>query len=104
MPATLHSWKTSTSASRDIRPEVGVLPASPSLTWFEAVENTSRLFFVSYYCCYFSQKGDATSSKEETQLPEGWAWEDEWQIDLNRAVDEEGVYKRNIHVVFKNTC
>ena len=29
-------------------------------------------------------------SKAEVELPAGWVWEDEWQIDLNRAVDEEG--------------
>ncbi|KAK3095803.1 hypothetical protein FSP39_019399 [Pinctada imbricata] len=35
-------------------------------------------------------KGDTLPSKEETDLPPGWVWEDEWQIDLSRAVDEEG--------------
>lgn len=25
-------------------------------------------------------------------LPEGWKWDDDWQIDLNRAVDEEGQF------------
>jgi hypothetical protein len=23
-------------------------------------------------------------------LPENWKWDDEWQIDINRAVDPEG--------------
>ena len=36
------------------------------------------------------QKGDETESLEQTKLPEGWEWADDWQIDLNRAVDEEG--------------
>ncbi|KAL4231637.1 hypothetical protein ACF0H5_009217 [Mactra antiquata] len=35
-------------------------------------------------------KGDPMSSKGELELPAGWIWEDDWQIDLNRAVDEEG--------------
>ncbi|XP_076460960.1 myoferlin-like isoform X2 [Babylonia areolata] len=35
-------------------------------------------------------KGDVTASLDETPLPEGWEWQDDWQIDLNRAVDEEG--------------
>ena len=38
----------------------------------------------------FKQKGDASQSKGEMELPAGWVWEDEWQIDLGRAVDEEG--------------
>ncbi len=28
--------------------------------------------------------------KDDCELPEGWEWEDDWQPDLNRAVDEEG--------------
>ena len=39
---------------------------------------------------FYLQKGDECPSKAETNLPAGWIWEDEWQIDLNRAVDEEG--------------
>ncbi|GAB1610572.1 myoferlin-like isoform X9, partial [Argonauta hians] len=35
-------------------------------------------------------KGDVTMSKDEIKLPEGWKWEDDWRIDLSRAVDEEG--------------
>ena len=31
-----------------------------------------------------------TPSRDETELPEGWEWQDDWLIDLNRAVDEEG--------------
>ena len=33
-----------------------------------------------------------TPSRDETELPEGWEWQDDWLIDLNRAVDEEGGY------------
>ena len=29
-------------------------------------------------------------AKTAIDLAPGWIWEDEWQIDLNRAVDEEG--------------
>ncbi|XP_070210966.1 myoferlin-like isoform X3 [Littorina saxatilis] len=35
-------------------------------------------------------KGDAGTSLREIKLPDGWEWQDDWQIDLNRAVDEEG--------------
>jgi len=28
---------------------------------------------------------------EEIEAPEGWEWKDEWQVDLNRAVDEFGL-------------
>lgn len=36
------------------------------------------------------QKGDETTNLENTKLPDGWDWLDDWQIDLNRAVDEDG--------------
>ncbi|BFY97443.1 hypothetical protein BsWGS_00482 [Bradybaena similaris] len=35
-------------------------------------------------------KGDPATDRNATPLPEGWKWDDDWQIDLNRAVDEEG--------------
>ena len=36
------------------------------------------------------QKGDAAIAREETELPDGWEWQHDWDVDLNRAVDEEG--------------
>ena len=34
--------------------------------------------------------GDESCSKEETMCPLGWEWTSEWEIDFNRAVDEDG--------------
>ncbi|XP_067138016.1 myoferlin-like isoform X1 [Centruroides vittatus] len=34
--------------------------------------------------------GEATVAKNEVQIPSGWIWETNWEIDLNRAVDEDG--------------
>ena len=42
-----------------------------------------------YYLRLF-QKGDPTTGKDELELPAGWEWKDEWQVDLNRAVDDNG--------------
>ncbi|CAF4060392.1 unnamed protein product [Rotaria magnacalcarata] len=42
------------------------------------------------FCCSL-YSGDKVPSKDErTDPPTGWAWEDQWTIDANRAVDEEG--------------
>lgn len=43
-------------------------------------------------------------SKDETKLPEGWKWDDDWKIDLSRAVDEEGKksFHRNCFFFFKS--
>ncbi|XP_041370601.1 myoferlin-like isoform X3 [Gigantopelta aegis] len=35
-------------------------------------------------------KGDPCPNREETVLPAGWKWDYDWQVDLSRAVDEEG--------------
>ena len=29
-------------------------------------------------------------NKEKFELHEGWKWSDEWEVDINRAVDNEG--------------
>ena len=39
----------------------------------------------------WEQTGDKVLSKDErVHPPAGWQWEDEWTIDTNRAVDEQG--------------
>lgn len=40
-------------------------------------------------------KGDPLPPRSDTTLPEGWEWQDDWQIDLSRAVDEEGQFILN---------
>ncbi|XP_070540972.1 myoferlin-like isoform X9 [Ptychodera flava] len=39
---------------------------------------------------YTDVRGDAVTPRDEIEAPEGWEWDDDWQIDLNRGVDEEG--------------
>jgi hypothetical protein len=31
---------------------------------------------------------------EELEAPEGWAFRDDWEVDINRGVDEEGKLMR----------
>ncbi|XP_060557298.1 dysferlin-like isoform X3 [Ruditapes philippinarum] len=50
----------------------------PGTNWVESTRPWSNV------------KGDPSPSKGEMELPAGWVWEDDWQIDLGRAVDEEG--------------
>ncbi|XP_055863087.1 myoferlin-like isoform X4 [Biomphalaria glabrata] len=35
-------------------------------------------------------KGDPTESIANIPLPSGWQWDEDWQPDVNRAVDEDG--------------
>ena len=44
-------------------------------------------------CVHVVQKSDASVARDEVELPAGWVWEEDWQIDLNRAVDEEGRWR-----------
>ena len=30
-------------------------------------------------------------AKEEIDLPEGWKWDQDWTVDMNRGVDDEGI-------------
>ena len=38
-----------------------------------------------------SQHGDKIDEKEKIKCPEGWEWTGNWQVDDNRAVDDEGI-------------
>ena len=48
------------------------------------------------------KKGDAVTARDEIELPEGWEWSTIWDIDLNRAVDEEGKVQTNNKMEFNN--
>ncbi|KAF5404171.1 hypothetical protein PHET_02557 [Paragonimus heterotremus] len=39
---------------------------------------------------YTDPQGDPRDPPEKITLPEGWAWEGEWTVDLKRCCDEEG--------------
>ena len=36
------------------------------------------------------QHGDKIDDKDKIKCPEGWEWTGNWQVDDNRAVDDEG--------------
>ncbi|XP_065071964.1 myoferlin-like isoform X2 [Rhopilema esculentum] len=59
----------------------------------DAFENESRVPGGNYGPAsvhYTDVRGDAINHRDEIQAPEGWVWEDDWKVDVNRAVDEEG--------------
>ena len=60
-----------------------------TLTLYTCIDESVHTFVFLTPCQH--QKGDKTQSRTEMNLPAGWVWEDEWQIDLSRAVDEEGL-------------
>lgn len=37
-----------------------------------------------------SQNGEKSRNPGEFECPPGWMWEDEWTVDDNRAVDDQG--------------
>uniref|UniRef100_UPI0037E7FE4C myoferlin isoform X2 n=1 Tax=Semicossyphus pulcher TaxID=241346 RepID=UPI0037E7FE4C len=39
---------------------------------------------------YTDVNGEKAQSRGEFECPPGWAWEDDWSFDSNRAVDEKG--------------
>ncbi|XP_031416619.1 myoferlin isoform X1 [Clupea harengus] len=39
---------------------------------------------------YTDVNGEKAQSPSEIECPSGWAWEDAWSFDINRAVDEKG--------------
>lgn len=38
----------------------------------------------------FYQNGEKSRNPGEFDCPPGWTWEDEWTVDDNRAVDDQG--------------
>ena len=56
----------------------------PLVAYFKKKQYKQKVFY------FILQKGDPLPSRLEYQIPVGWVWEDEWEMDLGRAVDEEG--------------
>ncbi|XP_078269853.1 myoferlin-like [Rhinoraja longicauda] len=59
----------------------------------EVYENNSRYPGAEWKIAkepYTDVNGEKSSSKEELEPPAGWNWMDEWEYDVNRAVDENG--------------
>ena len=38
----------------------------------------------------YEGKEEKEISRDQIKPPEGWIFKDEWKVDMNRAVDEEG--------------
>ena len=43
----------------------------------------------------YEGKDEKEISRDQIKPPEGWIFKDEWRVDMNRAVDEEGKLGRN---------
>ena len=41
----------------------------------------------------YEGKDEKEIHRDQITPPEGWIFSDEWKIDINRAVDEEGEWK-----------
>lgn len=50
-----------------------------------------------------AQNGEKSRHPGEFDCPPGWSWEDEWTVDDNRAVDDQGEGSRLI-IYFKKKC
>lgn len=37
------------------------------------------------------QRGDVATARDEIKCDDDWEWTSEWLVDLNRAVDEDGM-------------
>lgn len=48
------------------------------------------LLILEFIKCLVAQNGEKSRNPREFDCPPGWAWEDEWTVDDNRAVDDQG--------------
>ncbi|CAF0722705.1 unnamed protein product [Brachionus calyciflorus] len=55
----------------------------PGASWNSGYEEKKPYFWADF-------RGEKTVSKYDFQLHENWKWDDEWTVDINRAVDNEG--------------
>ena len=53
---------------------------------------------------FVEEKGDSKKSltREDVELPDGWAWATQWGLDTNRACDEEGEALLTIYYQYTN--
>ena len=42
----------------------------------------------------YERKEEKKISLDEIEPPEGWVFKEDWKVDMNRAVDEEGTLTR----------
>ena len=45
----------------------------------------------------YDDKKERALSRDDIKCPEGWLWKEEWKIDVNRAVDEDGGLQKECH-------
>lgn len=61
---------------------------------FILLKYTIIFVYLNFYTTFFFLKvGDKIGEKEKISCPEGWEWTGDWQVDDNRAVDDEGIMK-----------
>lgn len=51
----------------------------------------AKLILINHFFLFTRlQHGDKIDEKDKIKCPEGWEWTTNWQVDDNRAVDDEG--------------